>query len=71
MSQATRRTATTPRGYRLSPAKLVLRATSFGARSARLIRASTIGTARSNGFTINVVRDENDETHYFGVVLLD
>jgi hypothetical protein len=28
-------------------------------------------TARSNGFTINVVRDENDEAHYFGVVLLD
>ncbi len=28
-------------------------------------------TARGNGFTINVVRDEDDEQHYFGVVLLD
>jgi predicted metal-binding protein len=28
-------------------------------------------TARANGFTIEVVRDENDEQHYFGVVLLD
>jgi predicted metal-binding protein len=182
MSPATRRTDTTRRGYRLSPAKLVLSATSYGARSARLIRASTIATApwvrlkcqygcdgygssrccppftptsdetrtvidsykrailfeakrneprkiavrlereaflagyykalglgggscrlckqecafdrgcrhadqarpamegcgidvfataRSNGFTINVVRDRNDEAHYFGVVLLD
>ena len=28
-------------------------------------------TARRNGFTIEVVRDEDDEAHYFGVVLLD
>jgi len=28
-------------------------------------------TARRNGFTIEVVRDETDESHYFGVVLLD
>jgi predicted metal-binding protein len=28
-------------------------------------------TARRNGFTIEVVRDETEEAHYFGVVLLD
>ena len=28
-------------------------------------------TARGNGYTIDVVRDEDDEQHYFGVVLLD
>jgi predicted metal-binding protein len=28
-------------------------------------------TARRHGFTINVVRDENDAQHYFGLVLID
>jgi predicted metal-binding protein len=28
-------------------------------------------TARRHGFTINVVRDENDDQHYFGLVLFD
>ena len=28
-------------------------------------------TARRHGFTINVVRDESDDQHYFGLVLLD
>ncbi len=28
-------------------------------------------TVRANGFTIDVVREEDDEQHYFGVVLLD
>jgi predicted metal-binding protein len=28
-------------------------------------------TARGNGFSINVVRDENDVQHYFGLVLID
>ncbi len=28
-------------------------------------------TARRHGFTINVVRDENDPQHYFGLVLID
>jgi predicted metal-binding protein len=28
-------------------------------------------TARASGFEIEVVRDENDRQHYFGVVLLD
>ena len=28
-------------------------------------------TARANGFSINVVRDESDEQHYFGLLLLD
>ncbi|MBZ5638828.1 MAG: DUF2284 domain-containing protein [Acidobacteriia bacterium] len=28
-------------------------------------------TVRRNGFAIEVVRDEDDEQHYFGVVLLD
>ncbi len=28
-------------------------------------------TARLHGFTINVVRDENDPQHYFGLVLID
>ena len=28
-------------------------------------------TARANGFTINVVRDESDPAHYFGLLLLD
>jgi predicted metal-binding protein len=28
-------------------------------------------TARDHGFTINVVRDQNDAQHYFGLVLID
>jgi predicted metal-binding protein len=28
-------------------------------------------TARNHGFAINVVRDENDVQHYFGLVLID
>jgi predicted metal-binding protein len=28
-------------------------------------------TARRHGFSINVVRDENDAQHYFGLVLID
>jgi predicted metal-binding protein len=28
-------------------------------------------TARQHGFTINVVRDDNDDQHYFGLVLIE
>ncbi|MEN6633806.1 MAG: DUF2284 domain-containing protein [Candidatus Polarisedimenticolia bacterium] len=49
-----------------------------GCRHADVARPSMEGcgidvyaTARANGYTIEVVRDENDEQHYFGVVLLD
>ena len=49
-----------------------------GCRHADVARPSMEGcgidvyaTARANGYTIEVVRDEDDEQHYFGVVLLD
>ncbi len=45
MADTTRRRGAAPRRLGLSPAALVRRATAFGARSARLIRASTIATA--------------------------
>lgn len=49
-----------------------------GCRHADVARPSMEGcgidvyaTARANGYAIEVVRDESDEQHYFGVVLLD
>ena len=49
-----------------------------GCRKPELARPSmeasgidVFATARRHGFKINVVRDENDPQHYFGLVLID
>lgn len=67
-------------GLGSGPCPLCRQACAFdeGCRHAERARPSmeacgidVFATVRVNGFVIDVVRDERDEQHYFGVVLLD